>query len=322
MVERREEGRLILPHDGHDDVERRDAGSWAPTSIRPSTINRISWGAVFAGAAVALVAQLLLSLLGLAIGLTIIEPLTGETPWEGIGIGAGIWWIISALLSLFLGGWTAGRLSGMPLRQDAILHGIVAWALVTFISFYLVITGVGAVIGGAFSVVQQGMQLVGSGIGTVAPQAADALSDQQGLTLEQIQAEAAEIIGAADSGGAEVPSVPADVSAQDLSTALQRLLVEGSEADRQTVISILVQQGGMSEAEASNTVAQYEQRYQQVADTLGQRAADVTQDATNAVAMSAWWAFFALLIGGIAASVGAAMSAPRDLPASPEVRRE
>ncbi len=281
--------------------ERRGVGSWRSIGTGAATITRISWGAIFAGIVVALVAQLLLTMLGLAIGLTIIEPPSGQTPWQGIGIGAGIWWVISGLISLFLGGWVAGRLAGMPLRLDAILHGILAWGLITLITLYLVITGVGAVIGGTLNVVQQGMQSIGS-IGSVAPQAADMLS----------QPEVARILQEAGSGTA------ADVTRQDLTAALQQFLQEDSEANRQRVVNILTERTQMSEAEARDTLAQLEQRYQQ----LRQDATDVAQDATNAVAMSAWWTFFALLAGAIAAAVGSALAAPRDLPAVPEVRRE
>jgi hypothetical protein len=283
------------------------------TDVHPSTIIRMSWGAVLAGTAVALVAQVLFTLLGLAIGLTITEPLSDQTSWEGIGIGAGVWWLVTSLTSLFLGGWAAARLAGMPLRQDAILHGVVTWALVTLISLYLVIAGTGAVIGGTLNVVQQGIQLTGS----VAPQITDTLSGQQGPSPEQIQAEVTEIIQATDSNTA-APEVPTDVTVQDISAALQQFLQQGDEADRQTVINILTERTQMSETEARNTVVEFEQRYQQ----LGQSAADVAQDATDAVAMSAWWAFFALLAGAIAAVVGSALGVPRDLPASSAVRRE
>jgi uncharacterized protein YoxC len=196
------------------------------------------------------------------------------------------------------------------------LHGVVTWALVTLISLYLVIIGTGAVIGGTLNVVQQGIQMAG-GVAAVAPQATDMLSGQQGPSLEQIQSEVAEIIQAADSDAA-APEVPTDVTVQDVSTALQQFLQQGDEADRQTVINILTERTQMSEAEARNTVAEFEQRYQQVS----QAAADVTRDATDAVAMSAWWAFLALVAGAIAAVVGSALGVPRDLPASSAVRRE
>jgi hypothetical protein len=281
--------------------ERLSVGSWRSIGTGAATITRISWGAIFAGTVVALVAQLLLTMLGLAIGLTIIDPPSGQTPWQGIGIGVGIWWVVSALISLFLGGWTAGRLAGMPLRQDAILHSIVVWGLITLISFYLVITGAGAVIGGALNVVQQGMQSIGS-IGSVVPQAADVLS----------QPEVARLLREAGASGAD------DVTMQDLTAAVQQFLQEGSEANRQTVINILTERTQMSEAEARNTLAQLEQRYQQ----MRQDAADVAQDVTSAVAIGAWWTFFVMLVGVIAAAVGGALGAPRDLPASPDVRRE
>jgi hypothetical protein len=49
----------------------------------------------------------------------------------------------------------------------------------------------------------------------------------------------------------------------------------------------------MSEAEARDTVARLEQRYQQ----MRQRATEVTQDVTTTVAISAWWTFFVMLVG-------------------------
>jgi hypothetical protein len=54
--------------------ERRGVGSWRLIGTPAATITRISWGAVFAGTIMALVTQLLFTLLGLAIGLTVIEP--------------------------------------------------------------------------------------------------------------------------------------------------------------------------------------------------------------------------------------------------------
>ncbi len=191
MTQRRTESHIAPPHERHDGQERHDVVSGMPTDVRPVTINRISWGAVFAGTAVAFVAQIVFSLLGLAIGLTIIEPLTGQTPVEGIGIGAGIWWIVTALISLFLGGWTAGRLSGMPLHQDAILHGIVVWALVTIISLFFAVAGAGAVASGPFGMVQQVMQAItGGGMGDLVPELTN------GVTMSAWWAFGAMVVGA------------------------------------------------------------------------------------------------------------------------------
>ncbi|MBC7945641.1 MAG: hypothetical protein H7X91_10355 [Burkholderiales bacterium] len=54
-------------------------------------MKRISWAAVFAGVILAMVIQLLLSLLGTGIGMSTVDPLQGETPGaSALGLGAGI----------------------------------------------------------------------------------------------------------------------------------------------------------------------------------------------------------------------------------------
>lgn len=54
-------------------------------------IKRISWAAIFGGALIALGIQLLLSLLGLGIGMGTIDPLQARSPMDGLGTGALIW---------------------------------------------------------------------------------------------------------------------------------------------------------------------------------------------------------------------------------------
>src|SRR5688572_24020419 len=104
----------------------------------PHVMRRISWGAIFAGLIVALVCQIVLTMLGVAIGAATIEPLNEQRPLENLGTGAAIWWIVSSLISLFLGACVAGRLAGVPRRGDGALHGIIMWGTATLITFLLV----------------------------------------------------------------------------------------------------------------------------------------------------------------------------------------
>src|SRR5690606_7383185 len=64
-------------------------------------IGRASWGAILAGTVTAIASQIVLTVLGLAIGLTVVDPSANQ---QGFGLGAGIWWLITGLVSLFLGG--------------------------------------------------------------------------------------------------------------------------------------------------------------------------------------------------------------------------
>ena len=112
----------------------------------------LSWSAIFAGALVALVVMIVLNILGLAIGAATIDVGVQQ---QGLGIGAGIWWTVSALIALFCGGWVAGRLSQSMDRGEGLLHGIVTWSLFVFASVLALTTAVGQLLGGAFGLLGQ-----------------------------------------------------------------------------------------------------------------------------------------------------------------------
>ena len=108
---------------------------------------RISWGAILAGALVALATQLVLTLIGGAIGLATLDPATGDSPnGATLGIGAAIWLVVSSLIALFVGGYVAGRLGG---TFNGWLHGLATWATVTALTLALLATAAGGLIGAA-----------------------------------------------------------------------------------------------------------------------------------------------------------------------------
>jgi hypothetical protein len=98
-----------------------------------------------------------LSILGVAIGLTVLDP-TKRDPAAGLDIGATIWWIICSVLSLFLAGWAAARLSAAWVKTSGLLHGLVTWALSLLVMAWLLTSAAGAIMGGAFNLLQTGLQ--------------------------------------------------------------------------------------------------------------------------------------------------------------------
>jgi len=117
---------------------------------------RISWGAVLAGVVVALSLQMFLGALGIGIGAGAIDPMQEQNPMNGMGVGAAVWLAVSALVSLFAGGWVAGRLASIPRDIDSMLHGVLTWGFTTLLTFLLLTTAVGGLIGGAMSALGQG----------------------------------------------------------------------------------------------------------------------------------------------------------------------
>jgi hypothetical protein len=153
----------------------------------------ISWGAVFAGTVVALVTHLLLTLLGLSVGLGVIGPAEGAL--AEIGIGAAIWWSVSALIALFAGGWVAGRLAAIPRATSGVLHGIVTWGFVTVLSIYLMTTAVGSLIGGGLGLVGRGLETADRGAVGIPP--AEQIQEGAREAMEEAARVAPQIAGSA-----------------------------------------------------------------------------------------------------------------------------
>jgi hypothetical protein len=104
---------------------------------------RVSWGALFAGFFAAIVVQALLLTLGVAVGLTA----TGQ-PTQAFGPGMGIWWVITSIVALFLGGWVAARLMHVQSQEAGAMHGFLTWAITTVLGTLLITTAGAALIGG------------------------------------------------------------------------------------------------------------------------------------------------------------------------------
>lgn len=158
----------------------------AEPSAAGARLRRISWPAIFGGAIVALAVQLVLGLLGLGIGLSTVNPATEARPiGTGLGVGAIIWWTLCTLLAMFAGGWVAGRLAGNRMRFDRMLHGLLAWALVTLATVYLLSTAIGGLISGATGFVTQGLSTAQQAFPGITSEAQRALGAAQTATPEQ-----------------------------------------------------------------------------------------------------------------------------------------
>jgi hypothetical protein len=103
---------------------------------------RVSWGAVFTGVTIALVAYVFMCALGAAIGATLLNPLAQQDP-RAFGFGSGVWLIVTTVVAVFLGGYFAGRCA--PLLGW--LHGMLAWALMVL----CVVVAMTSIVSGAVS---------------------------------------------------------------------------------------------------------------------------------------------------------------------------
>jgi hypothetical protein len=102
--------------------------------------SRISWGAIFAGAAIGLSAFFLLALLGGSIGLSARDNVTADT----FGTAASIWAIVSAVLAFLVAGFIASQCTVGENYGEAVIHGLVTWAVMLVLVLSLAAMGVRA----------------------------------------------------------------------------------------------------------------------------------------------------------------------------------
>ena len=114
------------------------------------TRDRVRWGPIVAGFLTALTSLLLLSLLGLAIGLTAVN--AGDAAAQGAapadaGRNSAIWGAISGILSFLLGGYVAGKTAAVFDRGWGALNGALVFLLGVPFTLWLASQGLGAVLG-------------------------------------------------------------------------------------------------------------------------------------------------------------------------------
>jgi hypothetical protein len=261
-------------------VERRRIAY--PAALRADGM-RVSWGGVFGGVLVALGFLLLVTALGVAVGISVAQP--GETDTGTLGAGAGIWAGISLLVALFLGGWVSTRIGAIFDGTTGFFEGALVWVVSVLLMLYMASTGIGMLAGGAFKLVGGAVQTLGSVV-----QSSQAAPDVSGSVDQMIQRlkdpKTAEQIASAT-------GVPVSEVQATLGETAQR--VENSRGNPT-----------QAAAEAKNGMAQLMEKAK-ASGALRQKAEEVKPEATRA----AWITFGALLLSLVAAALGA-MAGRRD----------
>jgi hypothetical protein len=275
----------------------------------PGRVRRMSWGAALAGVAVVLFIQLLLTLLGVGIGLAAVNPGTGDSPSPAtFGTNAGIYGAVTVIVATFLGAWAAGRLSGSPNRTDGMLHGVVTWSVATLLFVYLLTTTLGSLVGSTFGMlgstvqsIAQGAQGAAGGISQVLP---DDLRGQVDRLFDRGQA-------AAQGAGQQAQQAAGAPSAADAARRVIAGVRDGaSPQDRQAAVNVIAQQAGVPPEEADRRLSDFQNTYRQYVADAKAKATDAAQKAAKGASQAATWSFVALLVGLVVAAIGGAVGAP------------
>lgn len=300
---------------------------------------RISWGAIFAGVSLSLVSYLILSVLGTAIGAGAIDPLEEGNPVQGMGMGTGIWLLLTTVISIAIGAYFAGRSA----RAQGSLHGVLSWAITTMLTIWLLTSIAGGIFGAAGSILGKGLSIAGEGAMRAAPAVSDTVKDQlrkNGVDIdmgniqsqldtllrqtgkpefnpEQLKDNAQQAAQDGQNTAQNAAQRPQGAD-NDLAGWWDRVKSQASPAlnaaDKDALVNIIQARTGKSREESQRIADNYEQTYNQAmakfeeakkqAEQKAREAADAT---ARAVSQGAWWTLATLIVGLlIAAGAGAA----------------
>jgi len=238
---------------------------------------KISWGGVFGGVLAGIGALLLLSSLGLAIGVSAVDPRNPDG--STLGTGAAIWTALTLLVALFVGGWASTRLSMLWERTTAIFEGALVWVLSMIIILYLTASGIGLVASAATGILGQTAQAVGASVGAVNQQ------DLSSGNVDQILARLRD---------------PQSAAAVSTALGIPRDEVESTFS----VISTRVEAVRDDPARAA---AEVRSGMEGLMARAKENAAQTAARAQPAVSRTAWFTFGALVLSLLAAICGAAV---------------
>lgn len=302
-----------------DTAERREVvGSGAAASAASGTNAfsarpEISWAAIIAGAIAALATWLLLYTFGLAVGLSSIDP--GDSgSLKSSGIFTGIWGLVSPLLALFLGGFVAGRMAGVPARSEGATHGFIVWGLTTLLGAMFVVMALSALIGGVASV---GRAAIGAGGAAVQRGVAAGPGLREAANWFGLDAEDA-IRPVNDRLRAEgKPTITSDQVVNASRDVVGTAVREGR-FDREMLIGALSQNTALARGDAEEIAARVETQFQNARSSVGASLQDAARSAGTAAMEAAdasgrvfWGVFGALLLGLISSVAGGALGIRR-----------
>jgi hypothetical protein len=255
--------------------------------------NRLSWPAIFAGVVVALVTQLLLNLIGMALGAASLAPLSGGASPATFSTGAGIWFGLSSILAALAGGYAAGKFSGAQTESIAGWHGLTTWALTTLLLSYLLSAAAAGILGGLGGAAKT----ASTAAAQVAAPGLVALADPFSSIEQEVRSTTA----------SNDPAALRDAAIAAVRTAVTGEGLHAAETTERAA-QALARAENISVENARTLVQGYEQQYRQSLDQVRQQATRAADDATKAVSRAALLGAISLILGGLAGWLGGRMA--------------
>ncbi|MEO6994538.1 MAG: hypothetical protein ABI273_12980 [Lacunisphaera sp.] len=262
--------------------------------------------------AAALSLELLFVLLGAGLGFSIYTPLTDENPIASLGTGAAVIEGISAVFSLWFGGWIAGRFTPMGSRLTGAIHGLIVWSAATLVGIMVLSTGASWVTGDISKIVGGGLSAAGKPAAAVVGGAADLAKTAAKKSGDTLSSFVEEAVTNRDSGNKPGSAIRAK---REIGEAVARVFTNSqsvtSKENRAQLVTALTENTNLSQADANKLVTDWTASYDNLKSDLktakyeaSEKARVAADEYSDALAIFSFAAFAALALGAIAATFG------------------
>ncbi len=294
-------------------------------AVNTSTMlhSRLSWAAVLAGLTMVLIVHALLNFLSLAWGLSSLSftQYNGQSPTVNVFF----WVLLNNIIAMFVGGWVAGRLSGVKSFTDSLLHGLLTWAITSLVSMLAVMLIAGTLLASTLSFLGTGLGWMGENTldlvqtirehpPSVTTKVLHVVPDWHSA-FDTVQQQAEQILDLAQKNMNSPPQAK-DQLHQQLNQLLMDLLHNtGDLAHRvtqQELNDFLVLHTELDSTQAEQVIDSWQTTYDDTRANINQQVIHAKQTAgvavdqsAKAVGMLALISFLLLLSGGIFAGLGA-----------------
>lgn len=277
-----------------------------------TTTRKVSWGSIAGGILTAMSILLLLSILGISLGLTILNPVSEDAD-NGASMTMLFWTGGTIILSLAAGAFVAGRLAA----SNGFIHGFLVWATSLIIASILgamlvgsavkaTANALGSVASASGSVINGVSSIAGSGIQEAGSLILDGLDIDTSFEPQKLQANVKDALRKS-----KIPSLQPeyvqqqlDGAKQDISSAVKKLALQPKDTDviiqevmdklqergtsitkdvdRNTITKALSENSDMTKDEVNNAVDNIMKAKETTNDFLNNKFEDIQNKIDNA----------------------------------------
>jgi len=265
-----------------------------------------SWPAILCGLVVTVTTVWLLSLLGSAIGVSVLDGSDGEALGNGFGIVAVIWMAMTGLVAFFIGGLVTGRLCGQDDDQAGVLHGLSMWSTATVLMLVLSYWGVSGLVSTGSSIVATATQAASNAIGALpdpsnmSAQKSNRVTSGISAVVKREVAKAASEAGNSTLTEAEARQAIESLNADVLKQIGWSYVNDDAEAARDTLAANTNLSEKQVEQLSSTIATKVEKRVQE----YKAKAAKAVEIASSYAQAVLWTAFISATLGLIASIFG------------------